>query len=122
MSKRLNFILSGLTIFPLFQATLITKVSIAKSAVIIISRSEGVNASQNWKSYVDRGNKKFNEENPNKKQKEIYHELRILCWHKMSQHEENWKTEELVHENQFNYVLNKCGIECKFVVMPTWQT
>jgi len=53
MSKRLNFILSGLTIFPLFQATSITKVSIATSAVIIISRSESVNASQKWKSYVD---------------------------------------------------------------------
>ena len=47
--------------------------------------------------------------------------LRILCWHKMLPHEDNWKTEKLVHENQFKYVLNKCGINCKFDYMPTWQ-
>ena len=71
---------------------------------------------------INEKSKKYNEKYPNNKQKEIYHELRILCWHKMSQHEDNWKTEKVVHENQFNYVLNKCGIECKFEYMQTWQT
>ena len=71
---------------------------------------------------INEKNKKYNEKYPNNKQKEIYHELRILCWHKIAPHEENWKKEKVVHENQFNYVLNKCGIECKFVPLPTWQT
>ena len=54
-------------------------------------------------------------------QKEIFHELRILCWHKLPNHEEKWMTEKLIHEEQFKYVLNHCDINCKFEYMQTWQ-
>jgi hypothetical protein len=54
-------------------------------------------------------------------QKEIFHELRILCWHKELNHEDKWMTEKLIHEEQFKYVLNHCDINCKFEYMQTWQ-
>ena len=64
MSKKLNFILGGLTLLPLFHATLITKISIVTGTALIISNSDSVNANQKslqkWKFYIDRGNKKFN--------------------------------------------------------------
>tara|TARA_R100001377_G_C3185413_1_gene108337 strand:+ start:66 stop:1523 length:1458 start_codon:yes stop_codon:yes gene_type:complete len=66
-------------------------------------------------------NEELNKTLKEEDQKEIFHELRILCWHKLLKHQDNWKKEKLVHENQFEYVLSKCGITCTLVEMPTWQ-
>ena len=59
MSKRFNFILSGLTLLPFVQPALINKVSIASSAALIISSSQKVNANERYYFYFDRAAKKY---------------------------------------------------------------
>ena len=59
MSKRFNFIISGLTLLPFIQPALITKVSVASSAALIISSSQKVNANERYNFYFDRAGKKY---------------------------------------------------------------
>ena len=75
MSKRFNFVLSGLTLLPLIQPALLTKISVATSAAAIISSSQKVNANERYNFYFDRGLRKYDKGDLNRLSKLSYKDL-----------------------------------------------